>query len=165
VALERFARNTLVIAGGLSVTMALYHFFLPIHFHWAKFVEEIPAAIRWGLFAINFFFSFLLFVIGVFVLATAWNRSHTQPTALMIVGGGASFWLVNFAYLMISPIPMPPSMYLVKLALQFYSFAALILHGIPLGWMMAKRAWWIESDDSISRTLRRLGRIFKTHRS
>ncbi len=115
--------------------MGLYHFFLPVQFHWAKFVEDIPAAIRWGLFAINFFFSFLLLVLGVLVLAAAWTRARLQPAALLTVGGGAAFWLVNFAYLVACPMPMPPSLFAVKLGLQLYSLAALLFHGIPLGWL------------------------------
>jgi hypothetical protein len=117
--------------------MALYHFYLPTQFHWARFVEEVPPAIRWGLFAINFFFSFLLLVVGVFVVAAAWNGSPARPAALLVAGGAASFWLVNFAYLMISPMPMPPSLGVVKVGLQLYSFSALMLHAVPFVWLAA----------------------------
>ena len=137
--MDRFARNMLLLGGGMSVAMALYHFFLPFQFHWAKFVEEIPAVIRWSLFALNFFFSDLLLVMGLLVLATGWTHPRDQPLALLIVGGAASFWLVNFAYLMIFPFPMPPSMYGVKLGLQSFAAASFLLHGIPFAWLIATR--------------------------
>jgi|HubBroStandDraft_6_1064221.scaffolds.fasta_scaffold803512_1 hypothetical protein len=137
--MDRFARNMLLLGGGMSVAMALYHFFLPFQFHWAKFVDEIPAVIRWSLFALNFFFSDLLLVMGLLVLATGWTHPRDQPLALLIVGGAASFWLVNFAYLMIFPFPMPPSMYGVKLGLQSFAAASFLLHGIPFAWLIATR--------------------------
>ncbi len=137
--MERIARSMLLLGGGMSVAMALYHFFLPIQFHWAKSVGEIPPILQWSLFALNFFFSDLLLVVGAAVLAAGWNRLRNEPVALMIVGGAASFWLVNFAYLLIFPFPMPPSMSAVKLSLQSFAAACCLLHGLPFGWLIAKR--------------------------
>ena len=84
--MDRIARSMLLLGGGMSVAMALYHFFLPFQFHWAKFVEEIPGVIRWSLFSLNFFFSALLLIVGLLVLAAAWNLPRHQPLALLIVG-------------------------------------------------------------------------------
>jgi hypothetical protein len=147
----------LLVGGGMSVAMALYHFFLPFQFHWAKFVEQIPAQIRWSVFALNFFFSDLLLVIGLIVLATAWNLRPSQsvnlgqpveprqpvrlvqPLALVAVGGAASFWLVNFGYLMVFPFPVPASLYAVKWGLPSFAAASFLLHGVPFGWLIARR--------------------------
>jgi hypothetical protein len=137
--MERIARNMLLLGGGLSVAMALYHFFLPFQFHWAKFVEEIPGQIRWSLFALNFFFSDLLLVVGLLVLATARNSLRNRPLALAVVGGAASFWLLNFGYLVLFPFPMPSSLYAVKLGLLSFSATCFLLHGIPFGWLVASR--------------------------
>jgi hypothetical protein len=137
--MDRIARGMLLLGGGMSVAMALYHFFLPFQFHWGKFVEEIPPVIRWSLFSLNFFFSDLLLVVGLLVLAAGWNLPRHQPLALLIAGGAASFWLVNFAYLMICPFPMPPSMYAVKLALESFAATSFLLHGIPFGCLIATR--------------------------
>jgi len=129
----------LLLGGGMSVAMALYHFFLPVQFHWAKSVGEIPTILQWSLFALNFFFSYLLLVIGLAVLAAGWNSSRGQPLAIIVVGGATSFWLVNFGYLLIFPFPMPPSMYAVKLSLQSFAAACCLLHGLPFGWLVATR--------------------------
>ena len=137
--MDRIARSMLLLGGGMSVAMALYHFFLPFQFHWGKFVEEIPGVIRWSLFSLNFFFSALLLVVGLLVLAAAWNLPRHQPLALLIVGGAASFWLANFTYLLIFPFPVPPSMYAVKLGLESFAAASFVLHGIPFGWLIATR--------------------------
>jgi hypothetical protein len=137
--MDRIARGMLLLGGGMSVAMALYHFFLPVQFHWAKSVGEIPTILQWSLFALNFFFSWLLLVVGLAVLAAAWNLPRNQPLALRIVGGAASFWLANFTYLMIFPFPVPPSMYAVKLGLESFAAASFVLHGIPFGWLIATR--------------------------
>jgi hypothetical protein len=136
---DRIARGMLLLGGGMSVAMALYHFFLPFQFHWARFVEDIPAVIRWSLFSLNFFFSTLLLVVGLLVLAAAWHLPRNQPLALLIAGGAAAFWLANFSYLMIFPFPVPPSLHAVKLVLESFAAASFLLHGIPFGRLMATR--------------------------
>jgi hypothetical protein len=138
--MERIARSMLLLGGGLSVALALYHFFLPFQFHWAKFVEELPGQIRWSLFALNFFFSDLLLVVGLCVLATAWSSPHNRPLGLLVVGGAASFWLVNLGYLMLFPFPVPASLYAVKLGLEAFSATSFLLHGFPFGWLVARGA-------------------------
>jgi hypothetical protein len=137
--MERIARGMLLLGGGMSVAMALYHFFLPVQFHWAKSVGATPAILQWSLFALNFFFSWLLLVVGLAVLAAGWSLARNRPLALVVVGGAASFWLVNFAYLLICPFPMPASMYVVKLGLQCFAAACCLLHGLPFGWLVATR--------------------------
>lgn len=108
-------------------------FLLPFQFHWAKFVQDIPAVIRWSLFSLNFFFSALLLVVGLLGLAAAWNLPRNQPLALLIVGGAALFWLVNFTYLMIFLFPVPPSIQAVKLVLESFAAASFLLHAVPFG--------------------------------
>ena len=124
----------------MSVALALYHFFLPLQFDWAKFVGEVPGQIRWALFAINFFFSVLLLVVGLCVVATAWNSFRNEPLALLVVGGAASFWLANFVYLMRFPFPVPASLSAVQLGLEAFSATSFLLHGVPFGWLVAEGA-------------------------
>ena len=107
-------------------------------FQWARHVEDIPPAIRWGLYAINIFFSTLLLVTGLLVIGVAWSRAAARPPGLWVVAGGAAFWAVNFAYLMVRPMPLPDSLAAVGLVLVLYSFAALVLHVVPLGWYVRR---------------------------
>ncbi len=121
----------LLVGGGLTTAMAAYHFFLPIQFQWARYVESIPAQIQWGLFAINFFFSVSLGIAGLTVVAIACFRLHTHPPGLWVVGGSFSFWAVNLGYLLVYPMPLPDTLLAVRIALFAYSGLAVFLHGIP----------------------------------
>jgi hypothetical protein len=76
--MERIARSMLLLGGGMSVAMALYHFFLPVQFHWAKSVGEIRPILQSSLFALNYFFSYLLLVVGAAVLAAGWNPLRNE---------------------------------------------------------------------------------------
>jgi len=134
----------------MSVALALYHFFLPLQFHWARFVEEVPGQIHWALFALNFFFSVLLLVVGLSVLATAWSSARNGPLALMVVGGAASFWLANFAYLMLFPLPVPASLSAVKWGLECFSVACFLLHGVPFGWLATNGAGRVTNRDGVA---------------
>ena len=148
--MERVARSMLLLGGGMSVALALYHFFLPFQFHWARFVEEVPGQIRWALFALNFFFSVLLLVVGLLVLATAWSSARDRPLALMVVGGAASFWLANFAYLVLFPFPVPASLYAVKWGLASFSATCFLLHGVPFGWLVANGERRVTNVDGVA---------------
>jgi hypothetical protein len=126
----------LLTAGTLSAAMGLYHFFLPSQFEWARYVEGLPPIIRWALFSINSFFSFLLLVAGLLVILVAWQRAHAQPIGLWVIAGSAAFWAFNFAYLLIWPMPLPARLALVGIGLRSYSLVAMLLHAVPLGLLL-----------------------------
>lgn len=102
---EKLRKRCLVIAGLASAAMAAFHFVLPHVFGWARFVNDIPPPIRWGLFAINVFFSTLLLWGGVTTIITAFgDRRNTLLSYCIFVGMGL-FWIIDASYQVIYPFP------------------------------------------------------------
>ncbi|MGZ8889754.1 MAG: hypothetical protein ACXW1D_09545 [Halobacteriota archaeon] len=102
---EKLRKTCLVTAGIASSAMAAFHFMLPHVFGWARFVNDIPSPIRWGLFAINVFFSTLLLWGGVTTIITALNDRGSTLVSSCIFFGLAGFWIINASYQTIYPFP------------------------------------------------------------
>ena len=82
--------------------------------------------LSWALYAMNFFFSFLLTWAGILIYVSYKN----QQLRLWIVGGVSIFWIVSALYLIIVPFPMPE----VRWILPFYSLVAAVVHLAVLRW-------------------------------
>lgn len=91
----------------------------------------------------------MLLVVGLLGLAAAWNLPRNQPLALLIVGGAALFWLVNFTYLMIFLFPVPPSIQAVKLVLESFAAASFLLHAVPFGFAPRVRLLFFNANFTI----------------
>lgn len=130
---SRTATIALVLAASNSCLMGAYHFFLPSMFHWDRFVKDIPGAIRWGLFSINFFFSFLLLAGGIltFVALRRLHRSSQPDCGVLIAMGG--FWLANTLYQLFIPMPLPPKLWILHVVLVGYAVLTTIAYAVALG--------------------------------
>ena len=102
---EKLRKACLVIAGLASCAMAAFHFVLPHVFGWARFVNNIPSPIRWGLFSINVFFSALLLWGGVTTIITALKDRGDTLLSYCIFFGMGGFWIINASYQIIYPFP------------------------------------------------------------
>ena len=103
--LEKLRKTCLVVAGLASCAMAAFHFALPHVFGWARFVNNIPSPIRWGLFSINVFFSALLLWGGVITIITALSERGSTLLSYCIFLGMGVFWIINTSYQIIYPFP------------------------------------------------------------
>jgi hypothetical protein len=112
--------------------MGAYHFFLPSMFHWDRFVTKVPGAIRWGLFSINFFFSFLLLAGGIltFVALRRLHRSLPPDRGVLVAMGG--FWLANTLYQLFIPMPLPPKLWVLHVVLVGYAIVTTMAYGAAL---------------------------------
>lgn len=102
---EKLRKTCLVIAGLASVGMAGFHFALPHIFGWARFVNDIPPPIRWGLFSINVFFSVLLLWGGVTTIIAALSVRGSTLLSYCIFFGMGAFWIIDASYQIIYPFP------------------------------------------------------------
>ena len=130
---SRTATIALAVAASSSCLMGAYHLFLPSMFHWDRFVTKVPGAIRWGLFSINFFFSFLLLAGGIltFVALRRLHQSLPPDRGLLVAMGG--FWLANTLYQLFIPMPLPPKLWLLRVVLVGYAIVTTIAYGVALG--------------------------------
>jgi len=124
----RVATIALAVGASLSSLMGVYHFFIPSIFHWGRFVTKIPGPIRWGLFSINFFFSYLLLAGGIltFVALRRAHRSLSPDRHLLIAMAG--FWLANTLYQLVIPMPLPPALWLLHVVLITYAVVATLAY-------------------------------------
>jgi len=129
---KRIASTALAIAATGSSAMGAYHFFLPSMFHWDEYVKQIPSAIRWGLFSINVFFSFLLLAGGIltFVTLRALRRSSHPDRGILFAMSG--FWLLNTLYQVLIPMPLPASMWPLRVVLVGYAVLTMLAYVVGL---------------------------------
>jgi hypothetical protein len=126
---SRTAKIALAVAASNSCLMGAYHFFLPSMFHWDMYVKKIPDAIRWGLFSINFFFSFLLLAGGIltFIAFRQLHRSLAPDRSVLVAIGG--FWLANTLYQLFIPMPLPPKLWVLHVVLVGYAVVTTVAYG------------------------------------
>jgi len=126
---SRTATVALAVAASNSCLMGAYHFFLPSMFRWDMYVRKIPDAIRWGLFSINFFFSFLLLAGGIltFIALRQLHRALAPDRGLLVAMGG--FWLANTLYQLFIPMPLPPKLWVLHVVLVGYAVVTTVAFG------------------------------------
>ena len=120
----RLAKVGLLVGGLGSCAMAAYHFFLPYAWDWDRSLHVLPLALQWGSHSINFFMSYLMFAGGVLTLAALPQMRAGRRPDRGIVAAMAIFWMINAAYQVIIPIPLPP--YLGALRLVLLSYAIVV---------------------------------------
>ena len=126
------ATISLTIAASFSSAMGAYHFFLPSMFHWGAFLKKVPQPIPWALFSLNFFFSFLLLAGGIltFVTLRALRRSSHVDRGILFAMAG--FWLANTLYQVFIPMPLPPNLWPLHVALLGFAVVAMLAYVISL---------------------------------
>ena len=129
----RIATIALAIAASSSCVMGAYHFFLPSMFNWSRFVRNIPPAIQWGLFSINFFFSFLLLAGGILTFVALRRLRQSLPPDRGVLVAMAGFWLANTLYQLFIPMPLPPKLWVLHVVLIGYAVVTTIVYVLALG--------------------------------
>src|ERR1700730_7257770 len=140
---ENLRKACLVIAGIASSFMAAFHFVLPHVFGWARFVNNIPSPIRWGLFSINVFFSALLLWGGVTTIIAALNDRGSTLLGYCIFFGMGVFWIINASYQIIYPFPHV----IMKWVLLGFSISVALLYIV--GVLLAFEKGW-RNESSLS---------------
>lgn len=123
---------SLGVAGILNCSLAGYHFFLPTHMGWGKYVHGVPASIAWALFAINFSWSLLVFLTGGLVLYAARLGPGAGTFARRFVFMVGLFWLIHGAYTWVNPLPMPAFLAALKILLMAFPAVMVALLWWPL---------------------------------
>jgi hypothetical protein len=129
---KSIAKVMILIAGGLTVCMAGYHFFLPSAFGWADEVKTVHPTVRWALFSLNIFFSYLLLALGLITIIGAIARRTGDGIYHLVLLSGAIFWLINGCYQLLIPMPMPESFVILRYFLKSFAFGVAVLYLIPL---------------------------------
>lgn len=126
------ATLALTIAASCSSAMGAYHFFLPSMFHWGAFLKKVPQPIPWALFAINFFFSFLLLAGGIltFITLRALRRSSHSDRGILFAMAG--FWLSNTLYQIFIPMPLPARMWPLHVVLLGFAAVTTLAYAVSL---------------------------------
>src|SRR5258706_3415265 len=99
--------QSLLAAGILTASMGLYHFWLPAQFGWGEDLAK-DRMLQWALLSINAFFSYLLLAGGVTTIAIAVRRRLRDPAETWMLTAMTGFWVLNAAYQVFLPMPLPP---------------------------------------------------------
>lgn len=136
---EKLGRVCFFAAGLATSAMALYHFRLPHIWGWERFAANLPPAISWGLFSINFFFSFLLLWGGLITIIAAFRLEKVNRFGWFCLLGVGIFWVVNAVYQIAVPMPLPESMRVLKWGLLAFALVVALLYLLPI-FLLAKKA-------------------------
>ncbi len=123
---------TLLIAAIDDCGLALYHFMLPYQFGWSNALKGVADTLVWALFALNFSWSVLVFLMGVLVLYLARLGPAAGKFAKVTLFAVGLFWAIHGAYTWLNPFPLPPSLLWVRWPIDAFPAIALSLHWLPL---------------------------------
>ncbi len=115
------------VASLMTVLMGLSHFFVPYLYPWEQHLEGINPAIVWALYAMNFFFSFLLTWGGILTFISY----STGQLKQWIVGGMTAFWVVGGFYQLVVPFPIAEARWILPLVA--FTIAILYFTALCLG--------------------------------
>ena len=115
---------SLLAAGILTGCMGLYHFFLPAQFGWGEALAR-DRMLHWALLSINTFFSYLLLAGGVLTVRIAREPRPRGPVSTLVLISMTGFWLLNAAYQLLAPMPLPAR--LASLRWLLLAFAVIVL--------------------------------------
>jgi hypothetical protein len=126
------ARTSLFIGSAHSVIVGGYHFLLPKLWGWKAATSELVDSIEWALYALNFLFSFQLCAGGIMAIWLLIKKKEQDQFPKIFFYYLTLFWLVNFAYQMINPFPVPEQYKVVATLLPSLALATFLLFAIPL---------------------------------
>ena len=121
-------RTLLIIASIFTIVMAIPHFFVPFIFPWEQLIDGLYSPIKWALFAMNIFYSFLLLWAGVLSFICAIKPNISQSIYHWINGGIGLFWLIGAIYEIIIPFPINEARWILPCMAFFIS----ILYGVSI---------------------------------
>ena len=121
----------LLSASLMTCGMALYHFWLPYAFHWGDALGRL-AMLRWGLFLINASFSYFLLAGGALTLAMAIRPGLKEGAGRLVVVAMTGYWLMNGAWQVLAPMPMPVALAGLRWAFLGFSLSVALLYASAL---------------------------------
>jgi hypothetical protein len=121
----------LALAGILTTSMAIYHFYLPYAFHWGDALTGVPM-LRWGLFMLNASFSYLLLAGGVITIVMALKPAWKERTGRLLIVAMAVYWAFNAAWQVASPMPMPRVLANLRWGFLGFSLSVMLLYASAL---------------------------------
>ena len=117
----------LALGGALTSGMALYHFYLPYAFHWGDALTGAPV-LRWGLTIINGSFSYLLLAGGVITTVIGLKPALKGRVGRMVIGALAGYWLLNGAFQVLLPMPLPRALAPLRWVFLGFSLSVTLLY-------------------------------------
>lgn len=128
----RIWRTSLLVAGIHDCGLAAYHFVLPHHMQWRRGLEGVADSLVWALFALNFSWSLLLFLVGCLVIDAARRGPRAGPFARRTIFTVGLFWMVHGLYTWANPFPLPVSLQWLGVVFGVFPVIVVILHWLPL---------------------------------
>jgi len=124
--------NLFLYIGGLFfIGIGIYHVLLPYVWHWKEFTNRLPDLIEWAVYAINFLMSALMIILGVATLYTVNNKSLNLKEKKLLYLICLIFWVLNFAYQLVNPTPIPEDLILLKVGFLIPPILCIFIYGIP----------------------------------
>lgn len=136
---QRIWSVSLIAAGFLDCSLGLYHSFLPYHMQWRQGLGGVPDSLTWALFALNFSWSVLVFLVGCLMFYAARMRLPVDGFVKATLLAAGLFWLAHGAYTWLHPLPLPPTYGWLKVALQAFPLVAVTTHWLPLAQARRRR--------------------------
>ena len=127
-----FWRLSLGLAGALECGIALYHAVLPYHLEWARGLGGVPDSLVWAIFALNFSWSVLVFLVGCIIIYAAGLGPAAGRFAKRTVFVVGLFWLIHGLYTWLNPLPLPPTLVWLRALLGGFPAIVVALHWLPL---------------------------------
>ena len=119
-------------AGFIDCSLALYHSILPYQMGWRQGIAGMPQSLSWALFALNFSWSVIVFLVGCLVIYAATLTPAAGKFAKITVFAVGLFWVIHGTYTWLNPFPMPRALWWLSLALGAFPVLAVIFHWLPL---------------------------------
>jgi hypothetical protein len=129
---QRLWSVSLGVAGFLDCSIGLYHSILPYQMQWRSGLTGVPDSLVWALFALNFSWSVLMFLVGCLVLYASRLRLPVDCFVKLTLVACGSFWLIHGTYTWLHPLPLPPSYRALALVLMAFPMVAAGSHWLPL---------------------------------
>lgn len=142
---------SLGLAGIHDCGMALYHFVLPYHMGWQRGLEGVPDSLAWALFALNFSWSLLMFLVGSLVLYAARLGPMAGLFARRMILAVGLFWALHGAYTWLNPLPLPEALRWLRYVLGAFPLLVIVLHWLPLAAYRRRETGWSDVVRSGSR--------------
>ena len=121
-------RTVLIVAGGLSVGMGGFHWWLPEVFGWNAGMAAAPASLRWALPALNAFWSLLAVATGAIAWRLARGEAWRTPAGRFVATTLAAYWLLHTVYLVTKPFPLPSRLAWLGWGFVGFATAQALLH-------------------------------------
>ncbi len=118
------------LAGLLLVGMSLAHFGLQYEWRGVD-AGNLPAQLRWALFALNFSWSTLVLLLGGLTIHAARLDPRAALVRALIVIMSV-FWTVHGIYIVVVPMPVPARLAWIQAPIVAFPVMLILLHGIAL---------------------------------